>query len=491
MQKKITFSEEEITGLFGELAAEDEEIIRFKSSFFKSDTYEKIHNNRPLRILVAHKGVGKSALFRMSYEENLEKNILSLWIRPNDISDLCQITEDEDPNPLNLIEKWKEGLNSRITELVMQNFHIDSASEHIEDILKNGVKLIDKITSIVKGINDKVDIEKAKDLVCKKYLANQKIVIYIDDLDRAWEGTKNNIKRIAALLNAVRDLSNESPGLLFRISLRSDVYFLVRTADESTDKIEGNVIWLSWSEHELLIFLAKRIQSYLGVPVSEKNLLKKPQFEIAKYLHPIMESHFLGDGKWNNRPIHYILLSLTRRRPRDLVNLCTQAAREARSNRENLITTSDWENIFSQYSQNRLQDTINEHRYELPDIRRLLLGMKPSHEQKKMIGSHKYTEEQILNKILGIMQHGDFVFSDGHKASAKELLAFLYKINFVVARKDLKDGYIDRKYFEDNNYLSTEFAEFGYDWEVHPAFRWALYPESRDIFANIDIPKSI
>ena len=89
------------------------------------------------------------------------------------------------------------------------------------------------------------------------------------------------------------------------------------------------------------------------------------------------------------------------------------------------------------------------------------------------------------------MQHGDFVFSDGHKASAKELLAFLYKINFVVARKDLKDGYIDRKYFEDNNYLSTEFAEFGYDWEVHPAFRWALYPESRDIFANIDIPKSI
>ena len=39
-----------------------------------------------------------------------------------------------------------------------------------------------------------------------------------------------------------------------------------------------------------------------------------------------------------------------------------------------------------------------------------------------------------------------------------------------------------------HNYLSSECVEFGYDWEVHPAFRWALYPESKDIFANIDIP---
>lgn len=489
MPKRITFSEEQITGLFGELAAEDEETVRFKNSFFKSSTYEQIHNDRPLRILVAHKGVGKSALFRMSYEENLEQNILSLWIRPNDISDLCEVSENE--NPLNLIEKWKSGLNSRITELVMGKFQINTNSDFTNEAVEKGVRLIDKITTLIRGINDKVDIEKAKQVVCKKYLANHKIVIYIDDLDRAWEGTTNNVKRIAALLNAVRDLSNESPGLQFRISLRSDVYFLVRTADESTDKIEGNVIWLSWSEHELLVFLAKRIQSYLGTSVSERQLLKKPQFEIAKYLHPIMESHFIGDGKWNNRPIHYILLSLTRRRPRDLVNLCTQAAREARSNRNEKITTADWESVFSQYSQNRLQDTINEHRYELPNIRRLLLGMKPNHEQKKLTGSHKYTESQILNKISGIMQCGDFVFSDGHTATAKELLAFLYKINFIVARKDLRDGYIDRKYFEDNNYLSTEYAEFGYDWEVHPAFRWALYPEARDIFAGIDIPDII
>ena len=83
MSANITFTEDQITGLFGELAAEDEDIERFKSSFFKSATYEKIHNDRPLRILVAHKGVGKSALFRMSYEENIANNILTSVDIPN------------------------------------------------------------------------------------------------------------------------------------------------------------------------------------------------------------------------------------------------------------------------------------------------------------------------------------------------------------------------------------------------------------------------
>lgn len=487
MNKTITFSEEQISGLFGELAAEDEKKQQFKNSFFKSDTYEKIHNDRPLRILVAHKGIGKSAIFRMSYEENIDQKVLSLWVRPNDISDLCNAEDSE--SSLSLIEKWKSGLNKRIVELVMRNFKTSFGNEYVNAFFNKGMELIDVITSVVKDIGEKIDIDQSKKIIIDKYLKKHKIVIYIDDLDRAWEGTKGNVNRIAALLNAVRDLTNESEGLNFRISLRSDVYYLVRTADESTDKIEGNVIWLTWTEHELLVFLVKRIQNYLGNKLSETVLLKKPQFENAKHLYQIMESNFMGDGKWNNKPIHYIILSLTRRRPRDLINLCTQAAREANDNKHSKIDTSDWENVFERYSQNRLQDTINEHRYELPQIERLLLGMKPSNTQKKLSGTSKYTEEQLLRKISGIVQRGNFLFSNGRVASSKELLTFMYKINFLVGRKEASDGYIDRKYFEDNKYLSTEYTEFGYEWEVHPAFRWALYPESRNIFAEIDFPR--
>jgi len=50
----------------------------------------------------------------------------------------------------------------------------------------------------------------------------------------------------------------------------------------------------------------------------------------------------------------------------------------------------------------------------------------------------------------------------------------------------MEDGTIQRKYFEENRYLSGSFVDFGYEWEVHPAFRWALQPDSiDDIFRSL------
>ena len=263
----ITFTEEQIHGLFGDLAAEDEDKDRLKQYFFKNDTYSKIHNSMPLRILVAHKGIGKSAIFHMSYLENSENNILSLLIRPDDIANLGK--PDESDDFLQLIRKWKTGLEQLIVELVMKNFNMDFNSDILNLGIKKGVGLVDTITSVIKKVGETVDVDKSRQAIVKRYLKNKKVIIYIDDLDRGWSGSKESITRISALLNAVRDMSNDSPELCFRISLRSDVYFLVRTSDESTDKIDGNVIWLSWTEHQLLVLLAKRVQSYLGVRLSE------------------------------------------------------------------------------------------------------------------------------------------------------------------------------------------------------------------------------
>ncbi len=68
-----------------------------------------------------------------------------------------------------------------------------------------------------------------------------------------------------------------------------------------------------------------------------------------------------------------------------------------------------------------------------------------------------------------------FIFLIIRKADKKDLAAFLYKINFLTARKETSDG-IERRYFEENRYLSSQFVDFGFDWEVHPAYRWALQP---------------
>ncbi len=69
------------------------------------------------------------------------------------------------------------------------------------------------------------------------------------------------------------------------------------------------------------------------------------QQETSAYLDDIMADTFEGAGKWNNRPIRYIFLSLIRRRPHDLINLCTLAARNANAEGRNLIDTEDREEV--------------------------------------------------------------------------------------------------------------------------------------------------
>lgn len=483
------FTEEKIQGLFGSLAAEDESVDRLKEYFFKTDVYDKIHNNLPLRILVAHKGIGKSAMFKISFLENQKENNLSLWVKPDDIYEFGK--GDKNSDFIQLIRSWKSGLESLIAKLVMEEFSLGTDDDAVNLLSNKAVRAVDKILGFCKKAQELVDIDAVKKETAKQYLKNKKLIVFIDDLDRGWDGSKESITRVSALLSAVRDMSNDIPGLCFRISLRSDVYYLVRTSDESTDKIEGNVVWLSWTEHQLLVLLVKRVNSFLGNKLSEKRLTELPQAKLVEYLEPIMDTYFMGDGKWNNRRINYIILSLIRRRPRDLVNLCTMAARRANENNHDKIKTDDWETVFDSYSLDRLQDTINEHRYELPDVEPLLMGMKPNKKTRKTREAFTYSTTDLLAKIRGIMQRRQFRYSYGKVANEYELLTFLFKINFIVGRKTLSDGYIDRKYFEDNRYISSQFRDFGYDWEVHPAFRWALSPERRDIFSTMALPEYI
>ncbi|MCP6014514.1 hypothetical protein NL362_28580, partial [Klebsiella pneumoniae] len=75
--------------------------------------------------------------------------------------------------------------------------------------------------------------------------------------------------------------------------------------------------------------LIKRVATYNGhYGVSDKELLQKKQSDLMNYLTDIIEDRFTGRGKWSNAPMHKILMSLIRKRPRDLVKLLTLAARQ-------------------------------------------------------------------------------------------------------------------------------------------------------------------
>lgn len=478
------FTPENIDELFGTEAAEQEDPARLRKFFFKNKTYEEVRANLPLRILVAHKGIGKSAMFKVCFGEDIDQSNLSIWVRPDDLLSL----KFDDTTDLNiLIRNWKVGLLDLIQKKIISFVGDIPSNETLKVFSGVGAGITN---SLVLYFKEKLGqaLDPTIKATLSKFLTQKKIYIYIDDLDRGWEGRPVDIRRISALLNALRDMSTDYPGLYFRIALRADVYFLVRTSDESTDKIERSVIWYSWANHEIFKILVKRVGIFFGRQLDERQLSGMQQWQLAKILDNVMESRFAGQGHWENAPMYKVLLSLVRKRPRDLIKLCSEAATNARRRDSEMLSTVDFKSIFENYSQGRLQDTINEYRTELPAIERLLFGMKPAKRERKAAFGYQYDTAKLLEKIASIQEQGKFSFATGKVATPRDLAAFMYKINFLTARKELPNGEIDRKYFEENRYLSNQFVEFGYDWEIHPAYRWVLQPDSiDDIFENLKV----
>ena len=87
-----------------------------------------------------------------------------------------------------------------------------------------------------------------------------------------------------------------------------------------------------------------------------------------------------------------------------------------------------------EYSQGRVQDTINEFKTELPDIERPLINMKPSRVERKAALGYVYKTDALLRKLQSISELGRFAFRNGTIATPKDLAGFLYKINFLTAR---------------------------------------------------------
>jgi len=113
--------------------------------------------------------------------------------------------------------------------------------------------------------------------------------------------------------------------------------------------------------------------------------------------------------------------------------------------------------------------------------------MRPTGKNRTTKEGFVYSKDSLLKKISNIQEQGKFVFANKTEATSRELASFMYKINFITARKETS-GKIIRKYFEENRFLQDQFADFGFAWEVHPAFRWALQPQDiNTIFRNLEL----
>jgi len=464
----MQFTDEVIVKLFGHEEAEREEPERLIEYFVKNDVYERVRANLRLRILVGYKGVGKSALLKVCEIEDARKEITSVWIKPDDI-ERAKVKESEADLSAQ-IREWKNALQDIIFRKVAETFgQIPEESENQLKVYGSGF-----LQSLISLANKRMagTLEPAKRAAVKGFTSKRTLVVYIDDLDRDWNGSRAHILRISALLNAVRDMIVDTKGINFKIALRSDVYYVWSRNDSSSDKVVGDTIWMQWTNDDIFRVLIKRVATYSGkgMQLAAFGTLSQPQ--LANYLDGVFESKYQGKGLWEDRPMYHVILSFVRAKPRDIVLFCSGAARLAGKKHE-VIHSGDVTASLRGYCTGCVKDLINEFRSELPTVDRLISGMRTSQRELKMGKGSKYTTDELVKKLKDLISQGKFVFFNGSVATPNDLIRFMFKINFITARRQLSTGFIDRRYFDQAMYLTDQYVQEGYEWEIHPAYRWS------------------
>lgn len=492
--------------IFGYEDAADEDIERLKQYFLKRSDYDIIKSDLPLSIVVGFKGVGKSALLKVAYEEDVEDEKPTLWIRPDDIIEMVDdLSKEMEFSKMVLL--WKRGIAkliaSRIASDWMFVYGDDTKSALMwaqetgyrsrDFIQKTVLFLQPKIKKSIDTGSESVPHSQGEHHVVQRLMKDKKIVLYFDDLDAGWEATNIERKKLSALILALRNMTSDIPGLKARLALRTDVYTLLRESDESTDKFEQYVVDCNWENHDILILLVKRVLTYFGEVVIDAELEKKTQYELNALLSNIMDTKFKNTSAWKNKPTHRVIMSLIRSRPRDMIKLCTLASKTAYNRDENAdkIKDVDFEKILPEYSLNRVQDIVNEFKNELINIETLLYRMAPTAKEirEKNKDIYVYPTADLLKKIKDVQQNIELSLvykkEKGVKTEAIDIAHFLYKIGFITARKNIA-GKIDRKYYDEKKQLlkSGQIGDGGYGWEIHPSYRSAISTSQKNAWMS-------
>ena len=120
MNENFAFDDVTIEKLFGNEAADYENIERLREYYFKGKAYARVTADLPLRILVGHKGIGKSALIRYAMHEDHMQGILPILIKPDDVVEVAKANVDF----IQRIKDWKIGLSQVIGKKTLEEFGI-------------------------------------------------------------------------------------------------------------------------------------------------------------------------------------------------------------------------------------------------------------------------------------------------------------------------------------------------------------------------------
>lgn len=339
-------------------------------------------DTRCIRILVGNKGSGKSSLMEYLLQKSSESSIPALLLKPDDI---ITTNYGNDSSVAIIKRSLYDVLVGAIASKVGESLKGYVSDENValidkavgEGKISQGTigRLIDIIAPIGKGIT-RIDFKAMLPQYAKtndNYLRlvngvlekdNETFYVLIDDTDQICLPTqKNYLEVIWSFILAIQKIAETLPNVKPIVSLRSEIWRRLEQdnhgARDQVDHFRSMVQFLNPNEENMRKILQRR----LDFCKEELNAVYSSRYE------PFFEGKDCKLPRTNQRRTwEDYLVTASRFRPRDTVQLVNKLAAEALNSDKELIDDSDVENTALSYSQERVNDLVNENEYLCPQL---------------------------------------------------------------------------------------------------------------------------
>lgn len=469
---------------FGNEAADDINAEDLVPYFMKQDAFdEHLASSNKLLVVTARRGVGKSALLQwIGYKINeKEPGDLVIVARGADLVRDRYNLHSKLNEPNDYIHDWMIRICSLINRYLASEIGFaltDDKITLVETAEISGFKqknivgcLVDRLQGMI-GNGRHIDKQKTADEIeiLKRNKSGKKrnVWLIVDDLDATFQRSDEESLSLSTFFSACRYLVRDVLGLRIRASIRTDVWPFIRRFDEATGKLDQYRREISWGIDDFRKLLALRIRA--------GELDEDTRSKLLDNLSPhdqdmILNKAFEAKMKWGEKYVnsYKLIYTLSYERPRWAIQLCKLAQAEALHNNNNVITKTDIDEIWGDFGSKRKDDLVAEHRHQCPEIEEVLNGFRGADRLMTM-------EQMILWIKNHIFTHLEVIIDGKRARSPLEIAHFLYRVGFIVARSDEKDGNYEHYRFDQMpDFLSPRTNnDFGIKWEIHPCYREAF-----------------
>lgn len=467
---------------FGNEAGDDVETEELISYFVEQEMFKSFINPKnKILVATAKKGVGKSALLKWAaYSAGLaDKDSLVITCRGADLSRTKFGLTSKLEAPADHIRDWMVRICTLVNREIASQFKIAISDDKItlvESAEIDGYKsrnlvgcLLDRFSNILKSASPK-KLHSQEEIEILKRTKDRKVWIIIDDLDATFQRTDNESISLGTFFTACRYLAQDLKDIHFRISMRTDVWPVIRRHDEAQDKTDQYIREIQWTQSDFRRLLFRRIKSEV-----ERQKLKIPhppshvaEDEIEEHM---LKMIFVPRMIWGEKekPTYKVIYTLSYERPRWAIQLCKLAQKRAAAQGVELISKELIDDVWGEYGAKRISDLVAEHKHQCRDVEEMLNAFRGSVRVFKQAELFTWINNHIINHLSPVIE--------GRNAkSPREVAHFLYRIGFIVARSEETDGAYEHYSFDQMpDFLTSRTNEdFGVTWEIHPCYREAL-----------------